>query len=119
MNKGFSTIIVSFLILVIGLAGIFGYTRHLEQKMGARIPTVVSLFETSLASKITSSATNMTLVSGKNKAGNALDGYMCFVINEGESNEEFVCGTASSTSVTNMIRGIDPVDGDLEVDSLK
>ena len=88
-------------------------------RLGATIPTVVALFETTLASKITSSATSMTLTSGTDKSGDSLSGYLCFVIDEGSASEEFVCGTASGTSVSSMIRGIDPVDGDEEVSSLK
>jgi hypothetical protein len=90
-----------------------------DQNLGAAIPKVVAVFETSLASKITSSATTMTLVSGTNKAGNSLSGYIGFVIDEGTASEEFVACTASGTSLTSCIRGIDPVDGDLEVSSLK
>jgi len=61
----------------------------------------------------------MTLVKGTNSAGTSLSGYMCFTIDEGLTTQEFVCGTASSTAITSMIRGIDPIDGDLEVASLK
>lgn len=86
---------------------------------GATIPKVPALFTSSLLSRIESSATSMTLVSGRLKNGAQLSGYTCFTIDEGSSQEEFVCGLASSTSVTSMIRGIDPLDGDLEVTSLK
>ena len=105
--------------VVITIAGWLGFQQPVQAPLGATIPKVVAVFETSLASKITSSATSMTLVSGTDKAGNPLSGYICFVLDEGTASEEFVCGTASSTSVTGMIRGIDPVDGDLEVASLK
>lgn len=87
--------------------------------VGATIPVSTAVFQTSLSSGITSSATSMTLVNGTNAAGNSLSGYTCFNIDEGTSLEEFVCGTASGTSVTSMIRGIDPADGDLEVTALK
>ena len=92
---------------------------NLGPTFGAAIPGVVAKFETSLATKINSSATSMTLVKGTDAAGNALAGYKCFVLDEGKTSEEFVCGTSSSTSVTSMIRGIDPIDGDLEVTALK
>jgi hypothetical protein len=90
-----------------------------EPKVGAVIPTVVAVFETSLASKIGASDTSMTLVSGTNKAGNSLSGYIGFVIDEGTASEEFVACTASGTTLSPCIRGIDPVDGDLEVTALK
>lgn len=90
-----------------------------NDNLGASIPKVVANFETSLASKITAAATSMTLVRGTDDAGNTLSGYTCFTLDEGLTTQEFVCGTASSTSVTGMIRGVDPQDGDLEVASLK
>lgn len=103
------------------VASFFGlYTQPvISPNVGATIPTVVAVFQTSLQTSITSSATSMTLVSGTDKAGNSISGYMCFNIDEGTAIEEFVCGTASGTSITSMIRGIDPVDGDLEVTALK
>ncbi|RKX72457.1 hypothetical protein DRP43_00735 [candidate division TA06 bacterium] len=117
---GILTKIVTILTTaVISIAGLFGLNQPAQAPLGAQIPKVVAVFETSLASKITDSATSMTLVSATDKAGNPLSGYMCFVLDEGTASEEFVCGTASSTSVTGMIRGIDPVDGDLEVEALK
>jgi len=93
--------------------------EELQQNLGATIPKVVAKFETSLASGISASDTSMTLVKGTDAAGNSLSGYTCFAIDEGSTSEEFVCGTASSTSITSMIRGIDPVDGDTEVTALK
>lgn len=86
---------------------------------GATVPVTVAVFETSLASKITASSTSMTLVTGTDKAGNALSGYICFTLDEGTSVEEFVCGTTAGTAVSSMIRGISPIDGDTQVFSLK
>jgi len=90
-----------------------------NQKLGATIPKVVASYESSLASKITSSATSLTLVSGVDDAGTSLSGYICFVIDEGTASREFVCGTASGTAISSMIRGIDMQDGNLEVTALK
>jgi hypothetical protein len=90
-----------------------------QNNLGATIPVVNAKFETSLASGITASDTSMTLVKGTNTAGTTISGYMCFTIDEGSASEETVCGTASSTSITSMLRGIDPIDGDLEVAALK
>lgn len=89
------------------------------ENVGATIPVVVAVFQTSLQTGITATATSMTLVTGTDKAGNSLSGYICFNIDEGTSVEEFVCGTVSGTAVTSMIRGIDPVNGSLEVTALK
>src|SRR4051812_45523602 len=62
-----------------------------ERMIGATIPVVVSLFETSLQSSISTSDTSMTLVSGTDRAGVSLSGYSCFTIDEGSSSAEFVC----------------------------
>lgn len=90
-----------------------------EEPLGATIPTVVSLFETSLQSSITDSATSMTLVSGTDRSGTTLSGFMCFTIDEGTSVAEFVCGTASSTAVSGLTRGVSPTTGTSTVSSLK
>lgn len=108
----------AFLTAGVFIASIFGVQAP-EHNLGASIPVVVSTFQTSLQTSITSSATSMTLVTGTDASGDALSGYTCFNIDEGTSTEEFVCGTAAGTAVTSMIRGIDPVDGDLEVTALK
>lgn len=109
--------------LSIAVAGLFGFggtpAEAPSENVGATIPVSVAVFQTSLQSSISSSATSMTLVAGTDKSGDNLSGYICFNIDEGTATEEFVCGTASGTSVSSMIRGIDPVDGDLEVSALK
>ena len=83
------------------------------------IPKVVALFETTLQTSITSTATSMTLVSGTDKAGNSLSGTFGFIIDEGTGDEEFVIGSVSGTAITSMTRGIDPIDGKTEVTALK
>lgn len=101
------------------IALVFLATTTAFTAIAATIPVTVATFQTSLQASITASATSMTLVSGTNAAGNSLSGYTCFNIDEGTSIAEFVCGQASGTAITSMIRGIDPVDGDLEVTALK
>jgi len=120
MELLFKKIAITILSAVVFLGSAVGLIEGPQEDIaGATIPKVVAKFETSLSSGITSSDTSMTLVKGTDAAGNALSGYTCFVIDEGTSSEEFVCGTASSTSITSLLRGIDPVDGDLEVSGLK
>lgn len=106
------------------IAGFFGHQSQApvidtDVRVGATIPTVVAVFQTSLASSISASDTSMTLVLGTDKAGNSLSGYICFNLDEGTAKEEFVCGTTVGTAVTGMIRGIDPVDGITERSTLK
>ena len=90
-----------------------------SQYLGASIPQVVALFESSLQAKITSSATSFNLVDGTDKAGNALSGNYGFIINEGASNEEFVSCQCTGTACTACLRGVSPVTGNTEVASLK
>lgn len=87
--------------------------------LGAAIPQVIALFETSLQAKITSSATALTLVDGTDKAGNTLSGNYGFIINEGASNEEFVSCQCTGTACTSCLRGVSPVTGNTEVAALK
>jgi len=108
-NKGFVSIIAAIIILAVGFAGLFSYSKKIEEKMGATIPVVVAVWESTLASKMTVADTSATLVTGTTKSGSSLNGYICFTISGGKTDEEFVCGTASSTSVTGLIRGLDPV----------
>ena len=110
-------IAVTALVVVVGV-GFF--LKQQQDKLGANIPVTVAIFETTLATKISSSATSMTLTSGEDKSGDDLSGYICFTIDAGSAaSEEFVCGTVVATAVSSMIRGIDPIDGDLEVTALK
>lgn len=90
-----------------------------QQMPGASIPVVVSLFETSLASKITPTANSMTLVSGVDSTGASLSGFMCFTLDEGSATAEFTCGTASGTAVSNLVRGISPITGTSTVVALE
>jgi len=100
-----------------GYNGTAGQNKALEaylrggQKLGVVLPTVVSVFETSLQSSITADATSMTLVSGTDAAGNTLSGYYCFTIDSGTAQNEYACGTAAGTAVTGLLRGIDPITG--------
>jgi hypothetical protein len=94
-------------LIVLTVAGWFGYQ---ESNLGATIPISIAVFETTLSSAITTTDTSMTLVTGTDKSGDSLNGYMCFTLDGGKTNEEFVCGTASSTAVSGLLRGLDPVD---------
>src|SRR3990167_6489687 len=119
MEHIFQYIGKAFVTVALAIAGLFGGGQPVDQNVGATIPIPVAVFQTSLQESISSSATSMTLVTGTDKSGDALSGYICFNLDEGTSLEEFVCGTAAGTAVTSMIRGLDPVDGDLEVTALK
>lgn len=86
----------------------------------SNLPSVVALFETSLAAKISSTATSFTLVSATDKDGNTLaSSTYPFIIDEGTANEEFVIADCTATACTNATRGISVLTGTSSVTALK
>lgn len=49
----------------------------------------------------------MTLSSGTLRNGTALSGFFCFTVDNGQPTTEYICGTASSTAVSSLTRGVD------------
>ena len=90
-----------------------------DQALGTALPSGTAVFETSLASAITSSATTMTLTANTVRGGGSLSGYQCFTIDEGSAQAEFVCGTISGTTVSSLERGVSPADGITEDSDLQ
>src|SRR5947209_9095245 len=86
---------------------------------GVALPTGSALFETSLQSRISTSDTSMTLVSVSLRGGDTLSGYNCFTIDEGQTNQEYVCGTVSSKTVSSLERGLSFSNGTTTVGILK
>jgi hypothetical protein len=85
-----------------------------------QIESPVALFETSLASSISSSATSMTLVSATTLDGTSLaSSTYSFIIDEGTASQEFVRADCTSTACTNMERGISAVTGTTTVSALQ
>lgn len=105
-------------VLIVATGAAWFLTRP-EPNYGLAIPQAPALFETSLQSRISTSDTSMTLVSNSLRGGSSLSGYQCFTIDEGRSDAEFVCGTISGTTVSNLERGIDPMTGTSTTASLK
>lgn len=84
------------------------------------VPSVVALYEDSLASKMTSTQTTMTLVRGTDKSGTLLaSSTYPFIIDEGLSTEEFVLADCTGTTCTNLTRGISVLTGTTTVSGLK
>lgn len=108
---------VALLVTLIGSGFYFLYPTTLG--VGTALPDAPALFETSLAAPITSTATSFSLTTNAVRGGGTLSGYQCFTIDEGSAQAEFVCGQASSTSITGVTRGISPSDGVSEVTALK
>ncbi len=109
-------IIVGAIALVTIISGIFS-----PLQLGTAIPTPVASFSTSLASKITSTNTTMTLVSTSTDDGTSLvnGSIYGFVLDANTASEEFVLGTASSSNIVSMTRGISVVTGNTEIAALK
>jgi len=113
MKNILTTIITSTIICLI--IGAVGYSLYINKTpYGAEIPAVIALFEDSLAGKIASTSTSMTLVSGTDGQSRALSGKYGFYL----SGKEFVIADCDGVTCTNMLRGIDVVDGQSEVGSL-
>lgn len=108
--------------ILLGLAAIstvvLGFFSQ-STNLGSTVPITPAIFETSLASPIGASDTSMTLSSATLLDGTTLSGYVCFTLDSGQPNLEYVCGTASSTSITSMTRGINPLNGTSSVTALK
>ena len=83
------------------------------------IPRVCALYSSTLADSLSSSGTSFTLTDGNDMAGTALSGLYCFIIDEGETSQEFILGTVSSSVVTVSLRGLDPQDAKTERAALK
>ncbi len=105
------------LLKIIGLSLSFGLIA--SSVFASTVPIVPAVFDTSLASPITSSDSSMTLSSGTLRDGTTLSGYACFTIDESTPILEYVCGTANGTSVTSMTRGLSPLSGTTTVAALQ
>lgn len=108
MIEALAKILVAPLIFILSLAG---YSTTPNMNVGAALPQAVGVFETSLASPITSSATSMTLAENAIRGGGSLSGYNCFTVDEGSAQAEIICGTVSSTAVSSLSRGISYANG--------
>lgn len=84
------------------------------------IPTPIALFETSLANRISSTATSFTLTSATDKDGNTLaSSTYGFIIDEGTASEEFVLADCTSTTCSNVTRGLSVRFGTTTVSALQ
>ena len=94
-----------------------GFYLMEEESFGA-VASTPALFRTNLASKIVSTDTSMTLVSATTRDGTVLMGDVCFTVDGSLSVAEYICGTASGTSITALERGLGS-DGITEYSALK
>lgn len=85
-----------------------------------QIPSTVALFETSLASKISPTATSMSLVNSLDITGTSLaSSTYGFIIDEGTVSQEMVSADCTGTVCTNMSRGLSPITGTTTVTALE
>lgn len=82
-----------------------------EKKLGLSIPIPTAFFLDSLANSVAKTDTSLTLVTGNDSAGAAISGFYGFVLDEGTASQEVITATASGTSLTAAVRGIDPNKG--------
>lgn len=116
-----SQAIIKWLVVGVVIVGLIYVISPLtmKPKFGESIPEVVALFETSLQSKITSTANSMTLVSGTTVDGTTLSGRYGFIIDEGSADEEFVVCNCVDTACSSCLRGVSVVDGVTEITANK
>lgn len=98
------------LAVFLAFIGSIWYAELTTPDYGVALPQAPAVFETSLQNRISAVDTSMTLVSNSVRGGSSLSGYQCFTIDEGRTDAEYVCGTISGTSVSNLARGIDPLN---------
>jgi hypothetical protein len=125
INMEFFSIIKTGIISVgVALVSLFGVQAPVvnQVNLGAsnQTPDVRALFSTTLASRISSTDTSMTLVSATDKDGNTLaSSTYGFIIDEGTSAEEFVLADCTGTTCTNMTRGLSIATGTTTVSALR
>ncbi|MFA4833565.1 MAG: hypothetical protein WC619_01810 [Patescibacteria group bacterium] len=85
----------------------------------AHLPQVIANFEDSLATKITSTATSLTLADGTTPAGNTLSGWYGLTLDAGSSNQEYIIGSCAGTACTSLTRGLSTDTGTSTVATLK
>lgn len=103
------------------VGGLFGYHPDQQQLAGTfQTPDVRALFETTLASRITNTATSFTLTSATDFDGNTLaSSTYGFIIDEGTASEEMVLADCTATACTNATRGLSARTGTTTVSALQ
>ncbi len=113
-------ILKKVLIASLLIAGIYGLSTIAMAAVTYKVPTPIALYEDSLQSAITSSATSFTLVRGTDIVGTSLAASTYgFIIDEGSASQEFVLADCTATACTNALRGVSPITGLTEVTVLK
>jgi len=102
-------------LVTIGVGSAIYVIKNVNKNVGASIPTVIAVYQDSIASRISNSATSFTLVRGTDKQSRALAGFYGFVLDEGTTSEEFLTANCTATACTIVARGIDVQDGETEV----
>lgn len=75
--------------------------------LAVQIPLNPEIFETSLAAPMLTTDTSLILANGTYRNGvTPIIGYVCLTVDVNSPQAEFMCGTASSTSVSLSLRGI-------------
>lgn len=110
---------MNYLLGAFAVIGAFLFGTGNVPSFSAQLPAATAVFETSLASPISSSATSMTLSANSIRGGGSLSGYNCFTVDEGSAQAETICGTVSGTTVSSLTRGISQSTGTTTVAALQ
>lgn len=90
---------ILFVMISVGVVAV-------SESFGAALPQQDALVDTFLASGIDEDDLSMTLADGTTRDGEVLMGYYCFTVDNNTPQLEYICGTASSTAVTSLSRGV-------------
>lgn len=101
----FLTVLKQFSVGILTFIG-FMHAQAPAPTLTAVIAQSPALYSGFLASGIGAADSSMTLSSGGLKDGTSLTGWQCFTVDVNTPNVEYICGNASGTAVSNLMRGV-------------
>ena len=110
---------ISKTLKTLAITAIFVSGSIVFPAFGATIPGGGALYDGFLSSGISPTATSMVLTNGYFNDGTALTGWQCFTVDANSPSIEYICGNASGTAVSNLMRGIMYVNPNLSSASLE
>lgn len=119
MSKYLSTVLAIAALVTLGGVALYAYNVDSSASYGVTVnPVTPAVFETYLANAEGTPDTSLTLASGALRDGTSLSGYVCLTIDSNTSALEYECGTASGTTVSGLLRGLDATTGTTSVPAL-
>jgi hypothetical protein len=79
---------------------------------------VLAKFQTVIVDRLTESTTSIEILSNKSLGLTMPDGRYGFIVNEGLANQEFIIGTLTGNTLSELTRGVSPIDGKTSIPNL-